>query len=93
MSLPYIELELDREGCLRWVWQRCGKMGVAYLKGTLEHVDEEFVGNDIQFLLILSLNVSLAYSLSSVKSRQRQKNPQLPKMILMNHPLPLVAKS
>ena len=60
-------------------------MGVAYLKGTLEHVDEEFVGNDIQFLLILSLNVSLAYSLCSVKSRQRQKNPQLPKMILMNH--------
>lgn len=33
---------------------------MAYLKGTLEHVDEQLVGDDIQFLLILSLNIGLS---------------------------------
>lgn len=37
----------------------CGG-GVAYLKGALEHVDEQLVGNDIQLLLILSLNIGLS---------------------------------
>lgn len=37
-------------------------VGVAYLKGTLEHVDEEFVGNDIKFLLIFTLDISFPNS-------------------------------
>ena len=31
--------------------------GVSYLKGTLEHIDEEFIGDDVQLLLIFALNV------------------------------------
>ena len=37
-------------------------MGVAYLKRTPEHVDEELVCNDVEFLLIFTLNVGLSNS-------------------------------
>ena len=45
------------------MWWGC----VAYLKGTLEHVDEEFIGNDIKLLLILALNVRLSNCCTSKK--------------------------
>lgn len=49
----------------KWSW-----WGVAYLKGALEHVDEEFVCNDIELLLILTLNVGLSNCCSSNEQKK-----------------------